>query len=93
MQSGARYTLFETSIGVCGIAWRDDVVIATHLPEATPQLTAVTLARRAKASYGKPPAVISDAMTLMTGLLEGEKSDLSGIDCDFSQLGVFETKV
>lgn len=87
------FSLFPTPIGNCGIAWRDDVVVATHLPEQTPAATAARLAARAGASEGEPPPVIQRAIASITALLEGAKTDLSDIVCDFSAVEPFAAKV
>lgn len=88
-----QFSLFPTSIGHCGIAWLDDVVVATSLPERSNTATAARIAERATASEGQPPAEIKSAIASITELLEGEKTDLSKIRCDFSQIDQFEVSV
>ena len=87
------FTLFPTPIGQCGVAWRGDLVVATHLPENTPAETASRLASRCGGSEGEPPALILSAITSMTALLEGEKTDLTQITCDFRDAPPFAVKV
>lgn len=88
-----QFSLFPTPIGDCGIAWRNDVVVATYLPSKSSVQTAKHLAARTGASKGPPPGVIRDAIALMTALLEGEKTSLNGISCDFCNIKSFETKI
>jgi len=78
------FCLFPTALGDCGIAWCGDMVVATYLPEMTPEKTAARLAARADATQGEPPPVIEQAIVSITKLLEGERTDLSFIACDLS---------
>ncbi|MEM1145659.1 MAG: methylated-DNA--[protein]-cysteine S-methyltransferase [Pseudomonadota bacterium] len=78
------FTIFPTAIGPCGIAWREELVVATNLPEGTPQATAVRLAERAMATRAEPPRTIRGAVASISALLEGATIDLDSIDCDFS---------
>lgn len=89
----ARYCLFSTALGDCGIAWSDDEVIATHLPDTTSSATASYMRERAKAVPGDPPKAISIAIQAITALLTGERVDLSFIACDFSRVDEFASKV
>ncbi len=88
-----QFSLFPTSIGHCGIAWLGDVVVATNLPENSTTETSARLAKRAKASEGEPPAEIQRVIVSITDLLQGAKTDLTGIKCDFSQIDQFEVSV
>jgi methylated-DNA-[protein]-cysteine S-methyltransferase len=87
------FSLFPTPLGDCGIAWSADAVIATHLPERTPAATASRLAARAGASEGDPPPAIRRAIAAITALLEGQRTDLSFIACDFGRLDPFAAQV
>lgn len=87
------FSIFPTSIGECGIAWRDQIVTATHLPEKTPAATAARLAARTRASEGTPPSNIQRVIDSITTLLEGAKTDLTDIVCDFRRVKPFAAKV
>ena len=87
------FTLFPTPIGHCGVAWRDHLIVATHLPEEAPVATARRLASRSGGSEGEPPSEILSAIALMTALLEGEKTDLTQIACDLRGVRPFAAKV
>jgi len=89
----AQFSLFPTSLGECAIAWDQDLIVGTHLPERTSAATAQRLASRARANEGKPPPHAQKAIASITALLEGEKIDLTYIACDFSQLEKFAAKV
>ncbi len=89
----AKFTLFPTPIGDCGIAWSGDQVVATHLPEQTAGATAARLAARAGAEEAEPPSHIRCAIGEITALLEGGRTDLQHISCDFSRLDRFAVQV
>lgn len=89
----ANFSLFPTPVGDCGIAWYGDTVVATYLPEMTSAATAARLAARTGATRGEPPACIDRAIRSITALLEGERTDLSFIACDFSGIDPFARKV
>jgi methylated-DNA-[protein]-cysteine S-methyltransferase len=83
----AGLTLFATAIGRCGVAWRGEVVCATHLPEASDAETIRRLAARAgDPPQADPPGAIRRAIAATVSLLAGERTDLSFIACDFSAL-------
>lgn len=93
MSSGAHFAFFETPLGDCGVAWRGDLVVATHLPEKGGAAAASRLAARASATEGTPPPVIQRAIDAMTGLLSGGQTDLSFIACDFGGIDAFSADV
>jgi methylated-DNA-[protein]-cysteine S-methyltransferase len=89
----AHFTLFPTPLGDCGIAWCGDTLVATRLPGRSAADTAGQLAARAGAESGEPPPAIRAAIAAITALLEGERTDLSFIACDFSRIDPFAAKV
>ncbi len=89
----SQFILFPTTIGDCCIAWRDDVVVATSLPEKTPAATAARVVKRTGARRAKPPLTIDRAIQSIVALLEGEKADLSFITCDLGEVDAFAEKV
>jgi methylated-DNA-[protein]-cysteine S-methyltransferase len=88
-----QFSLFPTPLGACGIAWSGEAVVATHLPEKSDAATAARLARRADAAIGEPPPAIRRAIASITVLLDGDKTDLTFIACDFSKIDPFATRV
>lgn len=92
--TGVRFALFQTAIGRCGIAWRGDNIVATHLPEANDDRTRARLvARTGGATEGDPPPPIRQAIDAMTALLDGARVDLSAIACDYGSVDPFSTRV
>lgn len=104
--SGA--VLFDSAIGRCGVAWRDERVVAVQLPERSDQ---VTLARlRASAGFaagvesgptgeapatgeGEPPPAIRAGIAAMIALLAGQPVDLDFVDVDVSRCSDFDRAV
>lgn len=87
------FSLFHTPLGHCGIAWRNAVVVATRLPDKSPDETGRRLAARTGGTEDKPPAAIRGAIAAITALLEGERTDLKFIDCDFEGVDPFAARV
>jgi methylated-DNA-[protein]-cysteine S-methyltransferase len=88
------FSLFPTTLGTCGIAWRGDMVVATHLPEENDASTAARLATRTSGAVeGTPPPLIQHAIASIAALLGGEKVDLAFITCDFSNSDPFARSV
>jgi methylated-DNA-[protein]-cysteine S-methyltransferase len=90
------HTLFDTAIGVCGIAWGAAGVVAVQLPEAD---AARTRARLLKGfpplpEVALPPAPVQAAIVGVQALLEGRsRSDLREIELDMSRLTPFQREV
>lgn len=63
MKEAAHFTLFPTPLGPCAIAWRDGKICGSHLPEATDELTALRMAKRAGGAVETPPSeFVQDAI-------------------------------
>lgn len=89
----AKFCLFSTSLGDCGIAWRGDMVIATRLPDVEPDLTKRSLARGTGGGEGNPSDTIQRAIKAIQLLLDGERKDLSFIHCDMKHAKPFALRV
>ena len=87
------FSLFPTPPGDCGIAWRGDTVVATRLPSKSSAETRGWLAARTGGTEGEPPPAIRSAIRSITALLDGEKTDLSFITCDFGRVAPFQAEV
>lgn len=89
-----RFTLFPTPIGQCGIAWADERIVATQLPEASDPLTAKRVSIRASGAIeGTPPLFVEDAIAAIQSLLSGSRQDLTFIACDFTALDALQVKI
>ena len=97
----AAYYLFETSIGTCGIAWRETadsgsqaVVAAVQLPEATLQATESRIARKAGTNQrSAPPPEIAAIIEKIRKHLDGEVQDFRGVALDLENVEPFFRQV
>jgi methylated-DNA-[protein]-cysteine S-methyltransferase len=88
------FTIFETAIGPCGIAWGERGIAAVQLPEANEQKTRARMLRRfPDASEAPPPPDVQRAVDGITALLRGEVSDLSTVALDMEDLPAFNRRV
>jgi methylated-DNA-[protein]-cysteine S-methyltransferase len=78
------YSLFDTAIGTCAIAWSNRGVTSVWLPESTDQQTRGRVTRRFPHSIeSAPPPFVSHAIEGIVALLTGEARDLTDIELDF----------
>ena len=78
------FTLFETAIGPCAIAWSDRGVTSVWLPERTDTQTRARVSRRfPRALESTPPPFVAHAVENIVALLEGAARDLTDIPLDF----------
>jgi methylated-DNA-[protein]-cysteine S-methyltransferase len=88
------YTLFDTTIGTCGIAWSERGVVAVRLPAASRSaLRASLLKRGPSASEMPPPPEVERAIDGIVALLRGEASDLTFVTLDMANVGAFEQRL
>ena len=88
------FTLFDTAIGRCGIAWGGRGVVGVQLPEAGELGTrARVLQRFPDAREAPPPPDVQRALDGITALLRGEVSDLSVIALDMDRVPPFHRRV
>jgi methylated-DNA-[protein]-cysteine S-methyltransferase len=86
--------LFNTAVGVCGIAWSDDGVISVQLPERTENATRALLAKRSAGALEiPPPPEVQGAIDAIVSLLDGEPTDLSFIPLDMDGVPDFHRRV
>ncbi|HXD75395.1 MAG TPA: methylated-DNA--[protein]-cysteine S-methyltransferase, partial [Vicinamibacterales bacterium] len=94
------YTLFDTAIGSCAIAWNDRGVVAFQLPEGSSSTTRRTLVSRLKDAVEAPfdsaqgkPAWIQRVIGAVTALLRGERTDLAFVPLDMDGVPAFHQRV
>jgi methylated-DNA-[protein]-cysteine S-methyltransferase len=88
------FTLFDTAIGRCGIAWSGRGVTAVQLPEADEARTCARLVRRRPAAReAVPPAGVQRAIAAIVALLGGERRDLSDVAIDLEGVADFDRRV
>ncbi len=86
--------LFETPMGLCGIAWRDGALLGLQLPERD----SVTAMRRLERRFpglvlAEPTPWVSRVIARVASMLQGEQDDLADVPLDFADLGPFEAAV
>lgn len=87
-------TLFDTAIGICGLAWTDRGIAGLQLPEGSGEKTLRRLRRRWPAlAEAPPPPAVADAIARVVALLRGEAADLAGIVLDLAAAPGFHRQV
>lgn len=90
------FTLFDTSIGRCGIAWNERGVACLQLPERDPASTQARLRKRLEvgaAHDAQRPPTVEEAITAIRELLEGKPHDLQAIELDMQAVPEFAQRV
>jgi methylated-DNA-[protein]-cysteine S-methyltransferase len=92
MASG--FTLFDTAIGRCGVAWGERGVAGVQLPEAGERETRARMFQRFPAAgEAAPPPEVQRVIDRIVALLRGEASDLSKIALDMDEVPAFHRRV
>jgi methylated-DNA-[protein]-cysteine S-methyltransferase len=94
----AAYCIFETPLGVCGIAWAEreghPAVTQFQLPEATAEIVKSRLARNHGArEAAAPPANIAQIIERVCQHLRGEIQDFRGVTVDLDATPPFARQV
>jgi methylated-DNA-[protein]-cysteine S-methyltransferase len=91
---GRGYTVFDSIVGRCGIAWGDAGVVGVQLAELREIETRRKLLRHfPDARDTRPPPEITQAIDAVVGLLRGAASDVSGVPLDMAGLAPFNRRV
>ena len=92
--AGRGYTIFDTGIGRCGIAWSNIGVAGVQLPEAREIETRKRLFQLyPDAREMRPPVTVEIAIEGIVALLRGEPSDLSDTILDMTGIHAFNARV
>jgi O-6-methylguanine DNA methyltransferase len=88
------FTLFDTAIGRCGVAWSDRGLVGVQLPEDSQTETRERMLQRfPAAAETAPPPQVQLAVERIVALLEGEASDLSDVALDMEGVAPFHRRV
>jgi methylated-DNA-[protein]-cysteine S-methyltransferase len=88
------YTLFETAIGPCGLAWNGRGVVGFQLPEDDASRLRGRLARRFPGIVeAEAPPDIRGVVADVTALLRGEARDLTAVRLDMGGVPDFDRRV
>ena len=92
--AGRGYTIFDTGIGRCGIAWGGYGIVGVQLPEAREIETRGRMLRQyPEARELRPPLNVEIAIEGIVALLRGQPSDLSDVALDMSGIHAFNARV
>lgn len=88
------FTLFDTAIGRCGIAWSSCGIVGIQLPESQPGATRTRLMLRFPgAGPEAPPADVQRVIHDIVALLRGEARELAAATLDMSAVPAFDRTV
>jgi methylated-DNA-[protein]-cysteine S-methyltransferase len=92
------WTLFDTAIGPCGLAWSDEGVTCLQLPEETRARTRDRLLSRAGIADGSratktTPSWVTQAIDLARAHLDGRPQSFASIPLDLADVAPFATNV
>jgi methylated-DNA-[protein]-cysteine S-methyltransferase len=91
--AGCGYTVFDTGIGRCGIAWGDLGIIGVQLPEAREIETRRRMLRQyPDARELRPPLNVEVAIEGIAALLRGEPADFADVILDMSGIPYFNQR-
>ena len=92
--AGCGYSIFDTAVGRCGIAWGDRGIIGVQLPEVREIETRRRMLRQyPDARELAPPPNVEMAIDGIAALLRGEAADLSAVALDMSGIHAFDARV
>jgi methylated-DNA-[protein]-cysteine S-methyltransferase len=92
--AGRGYSIFDTGIGRCGIAWGDLGIIGVQLPEAREIDTRRRLFQLyPEARELRAPAEVEIAIEGIVALLRGGSADLSDVTLDMTGIPAFNQRV
>lgn len=92
--SGRGYTIFDTMVGRCGIAWGHGGIVGVQLPEAREIETRRRLYQLyPDAREARPPPNVQIAIEGIVAMLRGQAGDLSDISLDMTGIHAFSQRV
>lgn len=90
------FSLFDTAIGRCAIAWTDGGIYGVQLPEASDRQTRLRLRRPAGAREATPPPQVQCTVDAVVALMEGRRSEpdaLALVLLDMQDVPLFNRRV
>lgn len=86
--------IFATSLGHCGVAWREGQLVGVQLPERDAEATRRRLARRFPMAWTvDPPPSVQAAIAGMQALLRGQRADLTDVPVALEGAPAFDRAV
>lgn len=91
------YCLFDTPIGACAIAWRQEsgsfAVTGLQLPDSSMEATAARIARNSGGQKTAPPPAIAALVGRIQSHLAGNLQDFRDVPVDLTGVGDFDRRV
>ena len=88
------FTIFDTALGACGIAWRESGIVGVRLHAKTDERTRANILRQfPEAKEAAPPVEIQKAIDDTIALLAGEKRHITDAPIDMSVVPEFNRRV
>jgi len=88
------YTLFDTALGRCAVAWGERGIAAVELPGRDDAATLLRVRHALPdAAEATPPPAVADAIAAITRLFAGEPDDLAGVVLDLEDVPDFHRRV
>jgi methylated-DNA-[protein]-cysteine S-methyltransferase len=88
------FTVFDTAIGCCGIAWGERGIVAVQLPMSSAEKTRQRLLQRhGDIQQAVPPAAVQRAIDGIVELLAGKPNDLAEVALDLEGVPEFNRRV
>ncbi len=87
------YALFDTAIGICGIAWTERGIAGFLLPERSAAWMRKRMSSRFSASESVPPTAVQRIIDSVVALLRGERTDLAFVPVDMNGIPEFHQRV
>jgi methylated-DNA-[protein]-cysteine S-methyltransferase len=92
--AGRGYSIFDTMIGRCGIAWGPGGIVGVQLPEAREIETRGRMLRQyPDARELRPPLHVEIAIEGIAASLRGDPADLANITLDMTGIHAFNARV
>jgi methylated-DNA-[protein]-cysteine S-methyltransferase len=91
---GRAYTIFDTAVGRCGVAWGQSGIVGVQLPEAREIETRKRLfLLYPEARETRPTPNVETTIEGIVALLRGETGDFSEVTLDMGGIHVFDQRV
>jgi methylated-DNA-[protein]-cysteine S-methyltransferase len=88
-----QYCLFDTALGVCGVAWSMNGVTRLQLPEADASATEKRLCARAAPASRALPAEIDQLIMDLQAYMAGRRCDFDCVAIDLMEVEPFQRTV
>ena len=88
------FTLFQTALGPCAIAWTGARIAGVVFAESDETRTRARLAKRfPEATEAAPPPSVATSIAGVVALLAGEPRDLADVELDLDRASEFQRRV